>query len=113
MKRYEIWLADISAVKDSHVIRGRRPVIIVSNDAVNAGSSIVTVVPLTSKTAKDALPTHVFLSGQGLDCGSLALCDQVMPLDKSRCLRRIGYVYKPFDRLALLHALAVQFEMTA
>lgn len=113
MKRYEIWMAEIPASKDSHVQSGRRPVIIVSNDLANTHSPVITVVPLTAKMNKPHLPTHVYLRGQGLDRSSLALCEQVMSLDKTRCLHRVGYVYKPYERLALQHALAVQLDMVA
>ena len=36
------------------------------------------------------------------------MCEQVMPLDKSHLLRRIGTVYDWYDRLAIQHALAAQ-----
>lgn len=111
MRQYEIWMADIPAVKGSHVQYGCRPVVIVSNDAANTYSPVVTVVPLTSRRGKPHLPTHVYLTGQGLGRGSIALCEQVMALDKVHLLHRVGFVYKYFDRLALRHALAVQLGM--
>ena len=108
MKQYDIWMADIPAMENSHIQYGRRPVVIVSNDAANAHSPVLTVVPLTTQMHKHHLPTHVYLAGQGLNRASIALCEQVMALDKARLLWRIGIVYKPFDRLSLNHALAVQ-----
>ena len=108
VNQYDIWLADIPALKDSHIQYGRRPVVIVSNDAANAHSPVITVVPLTTQMHKHHLPTHVYLAGQGLNRASIALCEQVMALDKARLLWRIGIVYKAFDRLSLNHALAVQ-----
>lgn len=108
VNQYDIWLADIPVLKDSHIQYGRRPVVIVSNDAANAHSPVITVVPLTTQMHKHHLPTHVYLAGQGLNRASIALCEQVMALDKTHLLRRIGIVYKPFDRMALSHALAVQ-----
>ena len=111
MKQYEIWMADIPAAANSHVQYGRRPVVIVSNDAANTHSPVVTVVPLTSRLKKHQLPTHVYLDGQGLDRASIALCEQVTALDTSCLLRRMGIVYKPFDRIALCHGLAIQLGM--
>ena len=113
LKRYEIWMADLPKGKNSHVQAGCRPVIIVSNDVANAHSPVITVVPLTSRLAKNSLPTHVHLREQGLTKDSLALCEQIISLDKSRLIRLVGYIYRPFDRLALDHAIAVQLGMAA
>ena len=113
MRAFEIWTANIPAQEHSHVQHGIRPVVIVSNNAANAHSPVVTVVPLTTKLQKRQLPTHVLLQEQGLDRSSLALCEQPMSLDKNRLLRRVGYIYKEFDRIAIHHALAVQLGMVA
>ena len=113
MKRYEIWMADLPSQKNSHVQGGYRPVIIVSNDAANAHSPVLTVVPMTSKLTKNCLPTHVLIREQGLEKDSLALCEQIITLDTTRLIRRMGYVYRPFDRVAISHALAIQLGMTA
>ena len=64
--------------------------------------------PCTTQRHKPALPTHVYLRGYGLSSGSIAMCEQVMPLDKSCLLRHIGTVYGWYDRLAIQHALATQ-----
>lgn len=113
MKRFEIWLANIPERNDSHVQYGRRPVIIISNDQANIHSPVITAVPLTTRLKKTALPTHVFVRGQGLDRDGLALCEQILTLDKFRLVRRIGFIYKDFDRAAICHALAVQLAMAA
>ena len=113
VKQHEIWLGNIPSSDGDHVQRGLRPVLIVSNDAANTHSPVITVVPLTSKLSKQHLPTHVFLHEQGLDKNSIALCEQIITLDKSHLIRRIGYVYKSFDRIAIRHALAVQLGMAA
>lgn len=75
---------------------GNRPAIIVSNDTCNKVSATVTVVPLTSKR-KTSLPTHVLITSS--DCGelsstSLALCEQVRTIDKSRIGNKMGKVSK-------------------
>ena len=113
MKRFEIWLADLPKLDNSHIQCGSRPVVIVSNDAANANSTVITVVLLTSQRHKLAMPTHVCLRNQGLERDSIALCEQVMPVDKRRLTRRIGSVYDSFDQLALHHALAIQLDMAA
>lgn len=106
-RQMELWLAELPAVH-GHIQHGLRPVVIVSNDTANASSSTVTVVPLTSNRRKTTQKTHVCLSGYGLSVTSIAQCEQVMTLDKSCLLRRLGEVSRLFDRLSLQHALALQ-----
>ena len=113
MKQYEIWVAELPALPESHVQRGRRPVIIVSNDHANAHSPVITIVPLTSRSKKSIILTHVAIRNWGLDKISLALCKQVMPLDKSRLLRRVGYLHGWFEQMAIQHALSIQLGLAA
>lgn len=113
MKQYDIWLADIPVMKNSHIQNGRRPVVIVSNNLANANSPVVTVVPLSARLRKLHLPTHVYLWGQGLDRASIALCEQVTALDKTHLLSRMGIVHKAYDRMAICHALTIQLGMAA
>lgn len=113
MKQYEIWLAKLPSIPGSSVQQGVRPVIIVSNDAANEHSPVITVVPLTSQLGKNALPTHVFLNNYMLNRPSLALCEQILSVDKARLIRRIGWINKAFDRIAIQHALLVQLNMAA
>ena len=113
IKQHEIWLGNIPASDGDHVQHGFRPLLVVSNDAANTHSPVITVVPLTSQMNKHRLPTHVLLRDQGLYKNSIALCEQIITLDKSHLVRRIGFVYKSFDRIAIRHALAVQLGMAA
>lgn len=113
VKRYDLWMADIPETPKTHVQQGFRPVLVVSNDMANKYSPVITVVPLTSQLNKHQLPTHVLLQDQELGKNSLALCEQILTLDKSSLKRRVGFVYKEFDRLAICHALAVQLGMVA
>ena len=107
--RYEIWFAELSTLGDSHVMRGKRPVILVSNDAANEHSPVVTVVPLTSRLYK--YHTHIFMTGCGLAVSSLALCEQVMSVDKKQLIKKIGYVSDRYVRMQLMNALRIQLGM--
>ena len=49
----------------------------------------------------------------GLDKISLALCEQVMPLDKARLLRRVGNLHAWFEQMAIQHALSFQLGLAA
>ena len=106
--RYEIWLAELPKQDDSHITAGTRPVILISNDTVNLHSSVLTVIPVTSKVQKRQMPTHVYLAGCGLSLPSLALAEQVTAIDKARLLKKIGYISDYFTRMQLVHALEIQ-----
>ncbi|MBQ5850127.1 MAG: type II toxin-antitoxin system PemK/MazF family toxin [Lachnospiraceae bacterium] len=75
---------------------GLRPVVVVSNNLANKHSTVITVVPLSTKINKKRnLPTHVFVSvhkSEGLVQHSIALCEQVTALDYGRIIEIIGKV---------------------
>lgn len=113
MKRFEIWSADLPRIDGSHVQQGFRPILIISNDRANTYSPVITAIPLTSRLAKHPMPTHVQLQGHGLTKTNLALCEQVLSLDKICLKKRMGVVEAASDRAAICHALAVQLDMVA
>lgn len=92
MLRGEVYQANLDPISGSEQ-GGTRPVLIVSRNALNANAPIVIVVPLTSRENKRRLyPTHVELpAGEAsLSKDSVALCEQVRAISKSRLTRRIG-----------------------
>ena len=95
IRRGNIVMADLGQHETS-IQSGIRPCVVVSNDMANRHSSIITVVPLTSKVRKKLyLPTHVFLNGyenDGLTCHSLALCEQITSLAFADILEVAGKV---------------------
>lgn len=66
-----------------------RPAVIVSNDIGNRFAPIVEIVYLTTRT-KGGLPTHVFIGSAPRP--SIALCEQIVTVSKSRLQRYIGRV---------------------
>lgn len=64
IKRGDIFLAKLTPRKDSCIIYGIRPVVVISNDISNQRSPIVTIIPITSKPKKN-IPAHVQLTGHG------------------------------------------------
>jgi len=113
MYQFSLWMAELPFLEDSCVLRGLHPVIIVSNDINNAHNQVVTVVPLTTNTKRLDIPTRVLIRGQGLRYDSVAVCDQIMPLDKSRLSYQIGYLNNDYDRYALLQGIATQLGVSA
>lgn len=85
--RGDLWLADLGTGR-GHEQSGQRPVLVVSDDAFNAGlARLVMAVPLTSKVAKSKnIPAHIPVDPPegGLKTPSIILCDQVRTISKDR-----------------------------
>lgn len=78
IKRGEIYMAAFHP-SPGNVQNGKRHAIVVSNDDCYRYSSVVTVIPLTSRLKKP-LPTHYMVSPSrlnGLQAVSTVLCEQI------------------------------------
>jgi mRNA interferase MazF len=99
VRRGEVYWAELAPRSGSEQ-RGRRPVIVVSNDGFNvtpAWRSVI-VVPVSSASNQARRgPTAVALpSGvAGLERTSLALCHQVTTLDRAKLTARLGTLPAP------------------
>ncbi len=93
-RRGEIWQADLDPVL-GHEQGGERPVLVVSQDAHNAGpAGLVTVIPITSQ-CKYRVATHVEVEPtdeSGLRARSHILCDGVRSISVLRLIRLRGRV---------------------
>jgi mRNA interferase MazF len=90
--RGEIWEVDLNPTVGREQA-GRRPVLIVSDDALNSSPrGLVIVLPLTG-TAR-GLPTHVSVTPPegGLIKSSVVMTEQVRAISKDRLGRRHGMV---------------------
>src|SRR5205807_6322862 len=88
MKRGEIWLVGLDPT-EGHEQRGRRPVLIVSPEALNRVTKVPVVLPITSggdfaRTAGFA----VSLTAAGTQTTALVRCDQPRPLDRGAPQRK-------------------------
>lgn len=95
MRRGEIRWVDLAPVRGSEADK-RRPAVIVSNDGANSSASrrgrgVVTVVPVTSNTAR-VHPFQVLLRAEttGLPLDSKAQAEQVRSVDVERIGSRAG-----------------------
>jgi mRNA interferase MazF len=91
-QRGEIWLLDLDPTR-GHEQAGRRPALIFSVDAFNAGpAELVFVIPITGKIRP--LPTQVELrppeGGVRTECA--ILCDALRSVSKERLLTPWGRV---------------------
>jgi mRNA interferase MazF len=86
-----VWWASLDPIVGSEQ-GGRRPILVLQNDAVSSFTTTVVAIPLTTTLRRSQLPSAVFVpsAGTGLPSDSVALCHQVRVLDKSRLHGRIG-----------------------
>ena len=98
IKRGNILYVNMSDEYEGSIQGGMRPVVVVSNNQANKHSPVITVVPLTSRTYKKKyLPTHVLLKEWhcfGLGRDSVALCEQILPLNRKDIVECVGEVDK-------------------
>ncbi|PYN30106.1 MAG: hypothetical protein DME01_28445 [Candidatus Rokuibacteriota bacterium] len=68
-----------------------RPVIVLSNDAINHFAELAVVVPLTKNTSRLS-PSHTLVPKgiAGLAFPSKAVTEQIRAVDKRRLVRRLG-----------------------
>lgn len=103
----EIYLAELSPTIGSEISK-KRPVLIVSNDINNQFADTVSIVPITSTTAK-IYPFEVFLSkGEGnLMNDSKAKYKQIRTIDKQIIQKKLGKItlekLKEIERAILIH----------
>ena len=88
----EIYWANLSPTIGSEISK-TRPVLVVSNNVNNQFAATVSILPITSTTAK-IYPFEVFLSkGEGnLTNDSKAKANQIRTIDKQRIGNRIGKI---------------------
>ena len=93
VQRGEVWLADLNPIRGSEQA-GRRPVLIVQANIVNAATRTTVAVPFTTNQRSARFPTCVFVpAGEGgLALDSVALCNQIRVLDEDRLESKLGEV---------------------
>ena len=95
VRRGDIWLLDLGDPIGREQA-GRRPAVVVSDDAMNDGpSGLVIVVPVT--TARRGLPSHIELDdgSTGLDEVSYAKCEDVKSVSERRLISCLGQTPPP------------------
>lgn len=92
---YWALLSDVDTSKsaDDNVQKGRRPVVVVQNNAGNIYSQTVIVAPITSRHKK-MLPVHVAVTKEetGLPLDSVVLLEQITTINKNQLSDFIGKV---------------------
>lgn len=88
--RGEVYYADLSPIVGSEQ-GGKRPVVILQNNKGNKYATTTIVAPLTSRTTKAKLPTHIFIQ-EGIPNPSFILLEQIRVLDKMRLGVKVGEI---------------------
>ena len=94
LKRGEIVLIDLKPARGAEK-RKTRPCLIIQNDIGNKYSPLTIIAVITSQKEIDKqYPTDVWIDeGEGgLDYPSIIQCDQIRTVDKSRIIKKIGYI---------------------
>ena len=91
ISRGEIWIVDFSPGRGSEQ-KGLRPALVVQNDVGNRYAATTIVAAITG-TLKE-YPVTVMLESHegGLDRESMVNLAQILTLDKSRLVRRLGAI---------------------
>ena len=106
-KRGEVYLVSFNPVVGSEIGKSR-PALVMSNNRNNEFADTVTVIPITSKTAK-VYPFEVFVpkGAAGLVKDSKAKCDQIRTISKKRLIKYLGTLeevhLKEIEKAILIH----------
>ena len=111
IKRGDIVIADLGDTVGSEQGK-KRPAIIIQNDLGNLHSPTTIIVPLTSHIKKKTQATHALIRktlGNGLRYDSMALCEQVRAIDKSRICLKIGAIDDSLTMKKVFEAYVANF----
>lgn len=94
IRRGDLFYADLNPVVGSEQ-GGIRPVLVIQNDVGNHFSPTVVAAAITSRKAKNSLPTLILLENvPGLAPTSLLLLEQLRTIDRKRLRGYIGRISK-------------------
>ena len=112
-KFLEIWMADLGE-RSGSLQSGRRPVLIVSNDKNNRYSSVLNVIPMTTKMNKRNLPCHVEIwdyKKYGLLAPSTLLIEQLSTISKENLIYNMGKIIDVDMLMRICRAMQSQFPI--
>ncbi len=113
VERWSVWRANLDPVVGSE--QGlTRPVLVLSQTALNDILPVVNVLPITSRKAgRRIYPNEALLPAgtAGLTLESIVLCYQIRTLDKRRLGRAFGTLDDETLRRATIDALAFQLDI--
>lgn len=118
VRRWDLFWADLNPAVGSEQAGERRPVVVVSNDGVNASLDVVTVLSATKREGKKrkVYPFEVVLPARAITARheSVVMPQQIRTISRMRLLERIGRLTDLAQRTEIenrmLEHLGIQFE---
>lgn len=113
VKKWDIWYLNLDPTQGSEQ-RGIRPVLVVSNDAVNDNLTIFTCIPFSSvKPGTKTYPTEVELSKleSGLPKDSVLMLQQIRTVSEDRLRNKLATISDEKIRDRINNALIDYFEL--
>lgn len=92
--QWNIFWADLNPVIGSEQ-RGRRPVLVVSEEIINQALPVVTVLAITTlKESRNIYPVEVLLSSKdsNLPIDSIVMAHQIRSISKERLTDKCGFI---------------------
>lgn len=91
MSRGDVYLADLNPSRGSEQA-GIRPVVVAPRGTLDRFTQTVIVVPMTSNLRRSRIPgtLTIPINEGGLTQDSVALCYQIVVLDRQRLIRRLA-----------------------
>lgn len=115
IKRWSIYRASLDPVIGSEQGKSR-PVLVISENAVNEVLNTVNVIPITSrKTGRNIYPNEALITANnyGLDNESILLCHQIRTIDKQRLSHYYGQVKDNDKQQETIEALCFQLVINS
>ncbi len=114
VKKWEIYFIDWDPTKGSEQ-SGKRPILVISNDAVNSNLPVFTCIPFSSvKQGAKIYPAEVFLStaDSGLTKDSVLMLQQIRTVSVDRLVGKpISVITKDKIKNEIHQALKMYFEL--
>lgn len=114
VRKWDIYFLDLDPTRGSEQ-KGTRPILVISNDAVNSNLPIFTCIPFSSvKPGAKIYPTEVYISAEesGLPKDSVLMLQQIRTVSASRISgERVSAVNDIALREKINQALKMYFEL--
>jgi mRNA interferase MazF len=108
MNQFDVYLADLNPTRGREQ-RGKRPVLIISNNYENL-LDVITILPITSLKENRKIYPNEFLLKHDLEKPSLVLCQQIRTISKQRLIKRLATIDNPLSRKEITKILCRRFE---
>lgn len=113
VNKWDIYVCELDPTKGSEQ-RGTRPVLVISNDAVNHSLPIATVIPFSSiKGGEKIYPTEVYIDSadSGMEKNSVVMLQQIRTVAQLRLYKMIGKINSEEIKKKINDALKDYFEI--